>query len=216
MVHFASFIVVKHLPSSIGLVVILKMDSKSSTLQPPYRRNLRRSSSLEEDSEEVRKKFQQLRGGLDVAPGQTGAVEEQNFKLSETAPNAAYFYQQKVARSTTTMRVHYPQSQPAGLAVAKYIHTSSNSLHCSPEKEKKISANLDNAIVQCSLCYNDYSEDNPKLVPRNLSCGHTYCTGEGVAVVCCCFAAVQHVENLSVHESTCGECYCAIKFYLVQ
>ena len=153
------------------------MDSKiqySSTLQPQSRRNLRRSSSLEEDSEEVQKKLEELRRG--AAPSTTEDIEPK-YNLSETAPHAYYFYQKKVDRSATTRHDHYPQTQPAGFAGTNYFSGSSNSL-LSPEREKKISANLDNGIVQCSLCYNDYSEDNPKLIPRNLSCGHTYCTSE--------------------------------------
>ena len=31
--------------------------------------------------------------------------------------------------------------------------------------------------LSCSVCYNDFKSDEVQFVPRNLICGHTYCTG---------------------------------------
>ena len=31
--------------------------------------------------------------------------------------------------------------------------------------------------LSCSVCYNNFKSDEIQYVPRNLICGHTYCTG---------------------------------------
>ena len=32
--------------------------------------------------------------------------------------------------------------------------------------------------LSCSVCYNHFKSDEVQFVPRNLNCGHTYCTGK--------------------------------------
>ena len=32
--------------------------------------------------------------------------------------------------------------------------------------------------TDCTLCYEAYSDSDEGRIPRNLSCGHTYCTGD--------------------------------------
>ena len=36
----------------------------------------------------------------------------------------------------------------------------------------------DNVGCRCSVCYQTYGDERIERVPRILTCGHTYCTGE--------------------------------------
>lgn len=35
--------------------------------------------------------------------------------------------------------------------------------------------------LSCSVCYNHFKSDEVQFVPRNLNCGHTYCTGKNLS-----------------------------------
>ncbi|KAL5467633.1 hypothetical protein EMCRGX_G031892 [Ephydatia muelleri] len=46
-----------------------------------------------------------------------------------------------------------------------------------PGAKDKMAVSLDTSLgVSCPVCYTDYSDEVAELVPRILSCGHTYCT----------------------------------------
>ena len=45
------------------------------------------------------------------------------------------------------------------------------------EEGMRSSGGMDNLGMECSLCMEVFEDEGP-MVPRNLQCGHTYCTGK--------------------------------------
>lgn len=126
------------------------------------KRNLRRTSSLGDDGEDVRKDFEVLRlGGL---PGVAA-------RFPETAPNKSFPHVNGATRCRAGPQFQgVPQSEPQQ---NRYL-----SGDLAMDGQRSNPGSLEALVVQCNLCCEEYCEDNPKLVPRNLSCGHTYCTGK--------------------------------------
>ena len=57
-----------------------------------------------------------------------------------------------------------------------------------PLRRSKSDDCLDEAHVtvsECPICFDGFGDDDASSVPRNLSCGHTYCTGGSVCVCVC-------------------------------
>ncbi len=128
-----------------------------STLTLPGRR-YRRSSSLEEDE----KKLQQLRRAAESA--------NVSAQFSETAPGATFFFENR-CRTVPKLNT-VPQSQPE--RHSRYLPNNSQFLLSGHRSNP---GSCETLVVQCNLCCEEYCEQEPRMIPRNLSCGHTYCSG---------------------------------------
>lgn len=71
-------------------------------------------------------------------------------------------------------------SQPnRGLnATPIHVSQSTNDLLAHPAVPEGFSSDHEDELVaECYICYHPFDESNMRKVPRNLECGHAYCTG---------------------------------------
>lgn len=72
-----------------------------------------------------------------------------------------------------------PQSEPnpRGFTRASESHSAENLLSHAGFAAGGFSSD-EGEVGECFICYNAFDEDSPYMTPRNLECGHAFCTGK--------------------------------------
>ena len=106
-------------------------------------------------------------------PNTVGGGATGDFYLSDASGIA-------VLRQNSANR-HPAQSEKSGLScLPENVSHSANNLlaHAGTGADSSDEGSGGETVGECFICYNVFDEDLDKMTPRNLQCGHAFCTGE--------------------------------------
>ena len=120
-------------------------------------------------------------GGSSLLPlGQKRQQQQQKWRKS---PRHQHHHQQQMDLSQTQPTRAFIQG--AGSVPVRPIsplELASMAPECIPEGiPEGICSDEGELVAECFICLQAFDEDCPSRVPRNLRCGHAYCTGEPLA-----------------------------------
>ena len=94
--------------------------------------------------------------------------------FQENSGDAPSTFSTNLPRAATSVKLRSKEVSRTAPGEIGLIHepqsiATSNEGYCFEEEEA--------AVVECDICSHPFDEDCPEKAPRNLSCGHAYCTG---------------------------------------
>ena len=90
------------------------------------------------------------------------------FSLSESADEVILRGRKETVHSTRRGQLSVVQSVPP----RKGGFGTSRSATVLATKDSRVK------VAECPICFEEFNEDSSNKTPRNLSCGHAYCTGK--------------------------------------
>jgi hypothetical protein len=109
-----------------------------------------------------------------------------NFYLSDASGIGAMRQMQRAPPNRHAV-VKAPETLPRGrgFTAANTSHSADNLLSHLPGGSSSDEGSGGETVGECFICYNTLDEDSPEMTPRNLRCGHAFCTGElGLGLAC--------------------------------
>lgn len=140
--------------------------------RPPSLSHSKRSATIHGNS-----RSEKVKGVVITSPGEEVSSSASNFYLSDASGIATI----RQIHANRHLVVEPPQSEPhaKGFTRASTSHSADNLLsHSGIVADGSSSDEGGDMMGECFICYIAFDEDCPKMTPRNLQCGHAFCTGE--------------------------------------
>lgn len=149
--------------------------------RPPSLAQTKKSATIDHRG----RRDEKVRGVIITSPAdeEVSSSEIPNaFYLSDASGIAATRQiSHRVVASHRVGVVDLPQSEPndtRGFTRASVSHSADNLLSHAGAASDGFSSDEGEMVGECFICYNAFDEDFPDMTPRNLRCGHAFCTGE--------------------------------------